>query len=63
MTWLSAHRPFRMPDSILPDDQVTFCIGIINRYRKELPDLRLSENKLKEKTKTLEQAVDYWKKK
>ena len=59
----SAYRPFEMPTSVPSDQQVAYCIGIIDRYRKELPMLRMSASKLKEKTKSLEQEVEYWKKK
>jgi transposase len=63
MTWITALSPFRMPASVPPKEHVNYCIGIINRYRRELPMLRITATKLKDKTTTLEQEVEYWKKK
>lgn len=63
MTWITAQSPFRMPASVPPKEEVNYCIGIINRYRRELPLLRKSTTDLKDKTKTLEQEIEYWKKK
>lgn len=63
MTWITAQNPFRMPASVPPEEHLSFCIGIINRYRQELPIIRTTATRLKDKNKTLEQEVEYWKKK
>src|SRR5579862_3965971 len=59
----SARRPFEIPLSVPTDQHVSYCISIIDRYRNELPTLRMSESKLKDKTKSLEQEVEFWKEK
>ena len=63
MTWISAQSPFKFPSSVPPSEHVKYCIDIINRYRRELPLLRMTATKMKDQNKTLEQEVDYWKKK
>lgn len=63
MTWITAQRPFRMPEGLTSEQEVTLCIGIINKYRCELPHIRAKSTRLQDKTKTLEEEVEYWKKK
>jgi hypothetical protein len=63
MTWITAQRPFVIPSCILPSEHLNYCIGIINRYRQELPNLRMQSSKMEDKNRTLEEEVAYWKKK
>jgi transposase len=63
MVWITAQSPFRIPSSVAPEERVNYCIGVIDRFRRELPMLRITATKLKDKTRTLEQEVEYWKKK
>lgn len=63
MTWITAQNPFRMPTTVPQEEHVNYCIGIINRYRRELPFLRTTATRFKDENKTLEQEVEYWKKK
>ena len=63
MTWITAQPPFKMPEGLPWEQQVAFCVSIINRYRRELPEIRAKSTRLQEKTKTLEKEVRYWKEK
>ena len=35
------HSPFVIPKSIAPQQQLKFCLSVIDRYRHELPQLRI----------------------
>lgn len=35
------NSPFIIPKSIAPQQQLSFCLSVIDRYRHELPELRI----------------------
>lgn len=48
---------------MLPEKQVDFCIGIINRYRRELPLLRVKATNAQQQNEKFHEEVTYWKNK
>lgn len=61
MTWITAQAPFRMPNGLTLNEQINFCVEIINRYRKESPYLRMKSTKLEEQNEKLKREVEFWK--
>lgn len=60
MNTSSAHS-FQIPFGIPPFKQTDYCIGVIERYRQELPQIRRAETILKNKIDNLEEEIEYWK--
>lgn len=60
---LSTHRRFSPPSLLAPDEQVQYCVSVIDRYRQELPQLRTATTVLKRQKKKVEDEVLYWKQK
>lgn len=66
MKWTAAQSslsPFRIPTIIPASQQVDFCIGVINRYRGELPQLRAQTTILKRQKESAEKEAVYWREK
>jgi len=60
----SALRPFVLPSSLTtPFDQVNFCIGIIDKFRKELPTLRREKTNLEKQKEKLKDELIFWREK
>lgn len=62
MTWITAQAPFRLPQGMSPQKKTDFCLEIINKYRRELPHLRVDTTKLRDQKEKLEREVEFWKK-
>lgn len=63
MDWITARSSFQIPTGIQPAQHVDYCIGIINRYRRELPLLRSQTTRTHTQSEKLKQEVTYWKNK
>jgi len=64
MPEFTAQRPFMLPSSLTtPFDQVNYCIGIIDKFRKELPTLRREKTNLEKQKEKLEGELVFWKEK
>lgn len=60
---LSIHRRFSPPYYLTPNEQVRYCVGVIDRYRLELPQLRAATSVLKRQKQKAEDEATYWKQK
>lgn len=58
---LTAKRTFCIPNSIPSANHVSYCISVINRYRHELPLLRMQTTNAIRRAQRLEEEVRYWK--
>src|SRR3989338_8958533 len=54
---------FSFPSQLNPNDQVQFCLRVIDQYRQELPQLRTATTILKRQKKKSEEETIYWKSK
>jgi transposase len=61
MNTSSAHS-FKIPYGIQPSKRTDYCIGVIERYRLELPQIRRAKTILKTQISRLEEEIEYWKK-
>lgn len=58
---LSSYRHFSPPPSLSDEQQVKFCVSVIDRYQAELPQLRATTTRLKSKLHKTEAEVLDWK--
>lgn len=63
MKLIAARSDFKLPQRLTLGKQVTYCLSVIDRYRKELPYLRAQNTNLKSRKDNLENKVEYWKEK
>lgn len=59
----SPARSFQIPCGVQPAKRTDYCIGVIERYRLELPQIRRAETILKNKIDNLEKEIENWRKK
>lgn len=60
----TAQKPFILPSSLTgPVEQVNFCIGIIDKFRRELPSLRREKTILEKQREKLENELEFWREK
>lgn len=60
---LPSYRHFSPPPSLSDEQQVKFCVSVINRYQAELPQLRATTTRLKSKLDKTEAEVVEWQQK
>ena len=59
----SARRPFTLPSGLTIPEQVNYCIGIIDKLRRELPQVRKDNNNLEKENNKLKNELEFWKEK
>lgn len=57
----SPAHSFQIPYGIEPSKRTDYCIGVIERYRLELPQIRRAETILKTQISRLVEEIEYWK--
>jgi transposase len=57
---LPKYRPFRLPIALKSTETIPFLVRVIEKYRSELPNLRLANSLLKNQQRRTEEKANFW---